>query len=80
MKKDFDFYRLFRNNLQVLRSQHGVTSNEMSLALGMAKYRISGFESSPSHKPTVEELFQIAEYFKVDVNDLIHKKTKITFE
>ena len=44
----------------------------------MSDKRIDNFEQS--HVPKVEELFQIAKFFQVDVNDLIHKRIKINFE
>jgi len=75
---DFDFWKNFRFNLRLLRTANEISGQKLSNKLGMSDKRIDNFEQS--HVPKVEELFQIAKFFQVDVNDLIHKRIKINFE
>jgi len=75
---DFDFWKNFRFNLRLLRTANEISGQKLSNKLGMSDKRIDNFEQS--HVSKVEELFQIAKFFQVDVNDLIHKRIKINFE
>lgn len=72
-----DLYENFRTNIQLLRIEKRLSSKELSKALEFNERRISNLEQS--HKPTVEELVAIAEFFKVSSDSLIHKKAMVTF-
>jgi len=72
-----DIYKNFRVNVQLLRIEKGFSSKELSKQLGFYERRISNFEQS--HKPTVEELMKIAEFFNVTTDEILHKQAKVIF-
>jgi DNA-binding XRE family transcriptional regulator len=67
----------FQNNLKVLRSFKMLNSLELSKELNIGKKRAWDIESGRVI-PNLEELSKMAEYFKVNIGDLINKEFSLS--
>jgi transcriptional regulator with XRE-family HTH domain len=61
----------FGEKLRALRKQHGMTLEELALALGLTTHsHLSNIESGRK-KPSLELAIKIADFFKVTVDQLV---------
>lgn len=65
---------MFKDVLKVLRTNAGLTQEELAKKLGLGKSAISMYESG-SREPNLETLEAIADTFNVDMNTLIDSKS-----
>ena len=79
MEKEIDLFENFRRNLELLRIDKGLSTEEMSVKLGMTKKRIVDMEYGKKGRgvPKAQELFSIANFLGVSVEDLVHKRAKV---
>jgi transcriptional regulator with XRE-family HTH domain len=79
MENNIDLFINFRRNLELLRIEKGLSTEQLSNELGMTKKRIVDIEYGKKGRgvPKAKELFNIAKFFNVTVEDLVHKKAKI---
>lgn len=79
MEKEIDLFENFRRNLELLRIDIGLSTEEMSVKLGMTKKRIVDMEYGKKGRgvPKAQELFSIANFLGVSVEDLVHKRAKV---
>ena len=68
----------FRNNLKLLRLCKNLTGKELSQALGWEKlYRVADLEDGARGNPKMKEMFEVADFFQVSIDDLLRKKGKL---
>lgn len=78
-KSKIDVYNVMKFNLKLLRASKDLTAEELSIELGFTKRRVSDIESKGGASPTVYELYQIAGYFGVTIDELLHEKGRVIF-
>jgi len=78
-KSKIDVYNVMKFNLKLLRASKDLTAEELSVELDFAKKRVSDIESKAGASPTVYELYQIAGYFCVTIDELLHEKGRVIF-
>ena len=66
---------MFTEKLKSLRGSRGINQLELARALGVARTTISGWERG-SGEPNVEQIKQIAEYFKISADELLETEEK----
>lgn len=76
---EIDLFENFRRNLELLRIEKGLSTEEMAEKLGMSKKRIIDMEYGKKGRgvPRAKELFDIAKFLGVSAEDLVHKKAKV---
>lgn len=81
MKKEIDFYKIFRHNLQLLRVERGLSAAELSAKLGMTANRITDLEYGKHGrgKPKSNELFAIAKFFGTTAEAIVFTKARVIF-
>jgi transcriptional regulator with XRE-family HTH domain len=62
---------MFPDRLKNLRTQKGVTQEDVAKALGVSRAAIAGYESGKKREPDYETLSRIADYFRVSVDYLL---------
>ncbi len=62
----------FAKNLHFLRRKLGVTQSELSVYMNKAHTTIGNWEKRNS-RPSIEELLELSQYFKVSVGDFLEK-------
>ena len=73
-------YELFRRNLRLLRAQTGLSAEGLGKELGFPKHhRISDLELGKATEPKLIEVKTICDYFKVTIDQLLYKKTVVSF-
>ena len=73
-----EFIENFKNNLKVLRICKSLTGKELANALGWEKsYRVADLEDGTRASPKMKEIFEVADFFNISVDDLLRKKGKI---
>ena len=60
----------FAINLRKLRKERGITQAELGKAIGVGKASVSAYEKD-GRKPSFEILENIADYFNVNMGDLV---------
>lgn len=68
---------MFSDVLRSLRTQYGLSQEELGKKVGLAKSTISMYENG-TREPNLETLEAIADIFNVDMNTLTDSKTKDT--
>jgi repressor LexA len=69
----------FALNIRALREREGLTQEQLALALGVSKSAISMYEQG-NRQPDFETLEAFADFFNVDMNALLGKKSPLTTE
>lgn len=79
MKKNIDLFKNFRKNIELLRIEKGLSTEEVAAKLRLSKKRVLDLEYGKYGRgtPKSEELFKIAKFFGVSVEDLVYKKAKV---
>jgi transcriptional regulator with XRE-family HTH domain len=62
---------LFARNLRFLRKQRGLSQHEVSLQFSKRGNTVGNWENGRS-EPGIGDLVKLAEYFKVDLHELLH--------
>lgn len=62
----------FYDNVRYLRNLRGLDQEELSIEFGVRGGTVSGWETGKS-RPNFEVLLKIAEYFEVNLDDLVYK-------
>lgn len=79
MENSIDLFKDFRKNLELLRIEKGLSTEELAHNLALSRKRIIDLEYGKNGRgvPKSEELLNIAAYFQVKVDDLVHKKATV---
>jgi transcriptional regulator with XRE-family HTH domain len=74
-----DLFKNFRKNLELLRIERSLSTEELSVKLGLKKYRIIDLEYGKHGRgiPKAKDMFDISTFFGVTAEDLVHKKAKV---
>jgi DNA-binding XRE family transcriptional regulator len=73
-------FEIFRHNLRLLRNSTGLSAEKLGRELNFEKYhRIVDLEYGRATEPKLDEVMRIAKYFAITIDDILYKKTKITF-
>lgn len=77
--EEHDLFKNFRRNLELFRVEKGLSTEQLSTQLGMTKKRIMDIEYGKNGRgvPKAKELFDIATFFKVSVESMVHKKARV---
>lgn len=80
-KEQYKEYELFRHNLRLLRASKGLSAEALSKAVGLRKqYRCVDLETARGGPPKLEEVKQIAVYFKISIDQLLYMEAEISFK
>lgn len=76
----FNEFKLFRQNLIILRAYHNLSAEKLCEQLGFTRpKRVSDYEIGRLH-PSFDELRKIAKYFDLTLDQLLYQKAKVIFE
>lgn len=80
-EEQIDFFKNFRRNFELLRTEKGLSKEELSIKLNMKPNRITDIEYGKHGRgvPKSFELFQIASFFGITVEIMVHAKAKVIF-
>jgi ribosome-binding protein aMBF1 (putative translation factor) len=77
--KRYNFFAIFRYNLVVLQATKNCTNQELSTKMGLRPKRVGDFKQGRVH-PNFDEIREIAKYFDVNLDNLLYKKAKVSFD
>lgn len=65
---------MYNEAMRSARLQAGLTQEEVAEALSVTKMAISKFETGQGSEPSISRLIQLADLYKVSVDQLIGRK------
>lgn len=78
-KPKIDVYAILKFNVKLLRASRDMTAEQLSINLDWTKKRLSDIESKVGTSPSVYEVYQIAAYFDVTIDELLHERGRVIF-
>lgn len=79
MNEQDQIFENFRFNLRILRVSRDLTGKELCEGLGWVNTkRILDIEDGKRGVPKMDEVYEIAKYFKVSIDDILKKRVKVS--